>query len=135
MKKTAVFAVFLLIVLTLTACGKSEFAVNGNTEKHMTIMAKNAEKDASFMVGTLEVDDGEEIEISSNLEKGQIKVEIVREDETESVEKLPDLKGEAVITANLVRTDSTSGTVPPGSYMLRATCLEKATGTVDIRVG
>ena len=133
MNKT-IFLCLLLCVLSLTACGKSEFKVDGNTEKHMTITAKNADKDAFFSVGTLEVEDGEQIVIESNLEKGSIKIEIVGESETESIEKLPDLEGEAVITADLVRTDSASGTVPPGSYQLRATCLEKATGTVEIEV-
>ena len=134
MMKKIVLLCFVSVTLLLTACGKSEFKVNGNTEKHMTITAKNAEKDAFFSVGSLEVDDGEQIVISSDLEKGSIKVEIAGGSETESIDELPELDDEAVITANLVRTDSVSGTVSPGSYQIMATCLEKATGTVEIEV-
>ena len=42
----------LLSALTLTACGKSEFAVTENTGKQMTITAEKAGKDAFFMVKT-----------------------------------------------------------------------------------
>ena len=135
-RKKRIIPVIVLALLTITiaACGKSEFKVDGNTEKQMTITARNAEKDAFFMVGSLEVDDGEQIVITSGLDKGSIKVEIVKQTETESAERLPDLDGEAVITGNVVRTDVVSGTIPAGSYLLRATCLEKATGTVQIEV-
>ena len=135
-RKKRIIPVIVLALLTMTiaACGKSEFKVDGNTEKQMTITARNAEKDAFFMVGSLEVDDGEQIVITSGLDKGSIKVEIVEQTETESAERLPDLDGEAVITGNVVRTDVVSGTIPAGSYLLRATCLEKATGTVQIEV-
>ena len=135
-RKKRIIPVIVLALLTMTiaACGKSEFKVDGNTEKQMTITARNAEKDAFFMVGSLEVDDGEQIVITSGLDKGSIKVEIVKQTETESAERLPDLDGEAVITGNVVRTDVVSGTIPAGSYLLRATCLEKATGTVQIEV-
>ena len=135
-RKKRIIPVIVLALLTITiaACGKSEFKVDGNTEKQMTITARNAEKDAFFMVGSLEADDGEQIVITSGLDKGSIKVEIVKQTETESAERLPDLDGEAVITGNVVRTDVVSGTIPAGSYLLRATCLEKATGTVQIEV-
>ena len=133
-KRIIIVIVLALLTMTIAACGKSEFKVDGNTEKQMTITARNAEKDAFFMVGSLEADDGEQIVITSGLDKGSIKVEIVKQTETESAERLPDLDGEAVITGNVVRTDVVSGTIPAGSYLLRATCLEKATGTVQIEV-
>ena len=43
----------------------------------MTITAQNADKDAFFMVGSLDVADGEQIDISANLTKGSVRVEIV----------------------------------------------------------
>ena len=133
--RTSVFIIVLaLAMLTLTACGKSEFGVSENTGKQMTITAQKADRDAFFMVGVLEVDDGEQIVITSSLTKGAIRVEIVGETEEQSIDELPDMDGEAIITADLKSTDGASGTVPAGSYMLRATCLEKATGTVQIEV-
>ena len=133
--RTSAFIIVLaLAMLTLTACGKSEFGVSENTGKQMTITAQKADRDAFFMVGALEVDDGEQIVITSSLTKGAIRVEIVGETEEQSIDELPDMDGEAIITADLKSTDGASGTVPAGSYMLRATCLEKATGTVQIEV-
>ena len=41
-------AVIILLML-LTACGKSEFGVTENTRKHMTITAVNADKDDFFI--------------------------------------------------------------------------------------
>ena len=125
----------LLLALTLTACGKSEFAVTENTGKQMTITAEKAGKDAFFMVDSLEVGDGEQIMISSSLTKGSIRVEIIRESEEQSIDELPELFGEAVLT--LVAdsgTEGITGTVPEGSYALCATCLERASGTVRIEV-
>ena len=124
----------LILMLTLTACGKSEFGVTENTGKQITVTAQNADKDASFMVGSLDVAEGEQIVITSNLTKGSVRVEIVAASEKQSIDKLPDMNGEAIITADLESGESVSGTVAAGSYLLRATCLKKATGTVQIEV-
>ena len=124
----------LILMLTLTACGKSEFGVSENTGKQMTVTAQNADKDALFMVGSLDVADGEQIVITSKLTKGSVRVEIVAASEKQSIDRLPDMNGEAIITADLESGDSVSGTVATGSYYLRATCLEKATGTILIEV-
>ena len=124
----------LILMLTLTACGKSEFGVTENTGKKMTVTAQNADKDAFFMVGSLDVADGEQIVITSKLTKGSVRVEIVAASEEQRIDKLPDMNGEAIITADLESGDSVSGTAATGSYHLRATCLEKATGTILIEV-
>ena len=131
-----IFSVIIAAVLlaaTFTACGKSEFGVTENTEKKMTITAENADKDAFFIAGSLEAEDGDEIEISAGLEKGSVRVEIIAAPE-ESIDELPEIDGEAIISGNLSNRETVSGTVPAGSYMVKATCLEKATGTVQIEV-
>ena len=136
MKRTKTFSITLLalLVLMLTGCGKSEFGVTENTGKLIMITADSADKDAFFMTGSLEVADGEQIIISSELTKGSIRVEIVDAPDEQNMNELPEMDSEAIITANVSRTDGASGTVPPGNYLLRATCLEKATGTVRIEV-
>ena len=48
--------------------------------------------------------------------------------------RVPLNDGDAVITANAHSSDKVSGTVPAGTYLLKATCLEKATGTVRVEV-
>ena len=137
MKRMTSFTMIIALVLSmlvLMACGKSEFGLSENTEKKMTITAENADKDALFMVGSLEVADGEQIAITSNLTKGSVRVEIVGTPEEQSIDQIPDMNAEATLTADLKSTDSVSGTVETGTYMLKATCLEKATGTVLVEV-
>ena len=137
MKRMTSFTMIIALVLSmlvLTACGKSEFGLSENTEKKMTITAENADKDAFFMVGSLEVADGEQIAITSGLTKGSVRVEIVGTPEEQSIDQIPDMNAEATLAADLKGTDSVSGTVEAGTYMLKATCLEKATGTVLVEV-
>ena len=137
MKRMTSFTMIIALVLSmlvLTACGKSEFGLSENTEKKMTITAENADKDAFFMVGSLEVADGEQICITSGLTKGSVRVEIVGTPEEQSIDQIPDMNAEATLAADLKGTDSVSGTVEAGTYMLKATCLEKATGTVLVEV-
>lgn len=137
MKRMTSFTMIIALVLSmlvLTACGKSEFGLSENTEKKMTITAENADKGALFMVGSLEVTDGEQIAITSNLTKGSVRVEIIGTPEEQSIDQISDMNAEATLTADLKSTDSVSGTVAAGTYMLKATCLEKATGTVLVEV-
>ena len=94
-----------LSMLVLTACGKSEFGMSENTGKRMVVTAENASKDSFFMVGSLEVDEGEQIAITSNLEKGSVRVEIIGVPAEQSIDELPDLNGEPIITANLHSND------------------------------
>ena len=127
-------ALSLLSIFTLSACGKSEFSGEFITEKSMTIEAKNASPDGFFMTGNLEVDEGEQIVISSGLDKGRIRIEIVPMEGNDNIDELPKLDSEPVMVMNASGSDQMSGEVLPGGYMVRATCLEKATGTVTIEV-
>ena len=135
-KRISLFAAaVVLALLSMTACGKTEFGLTENTGKKMTVTAVRTGRDAFFLAGTLEVSDGEEIVITSGLKKGTIRVELVREADKQSIGELPDIvDGEAAFKAEVSGTDTASGTVPAGSYMLRATGIKKATGTVQIEV-
>ena len=130
MKSKRTVFILLLALLMLAACGKSEFGLSENTGKKMTISAENAGKDAFFAAGSLEVDAGEKIVLTSDLSKGSIRVEIIKTPDDQSIGELPAMDGEAIISANLAGTEGASGTVPAGAYLLKATCLEKATGTI-----
>lgn len=133
-KIPTLIALLVLICLSLTACGKSEFEVTENTGKKMVITAENASKGSFFMVGSLDVAEGEEVEISAVLVKGEIRVQLIKNDEKQSIEVLPEFGGDPTMSADLHGTDGCSGTVPAGSYSLHAACLQKATGTVVITV-
>ena len=134
MRKPAVIIMLIMSMIMLTACAKSEFGVTENTGKRMVITAKNADRDAAVMTGTLEVAQGEKIEIKGSLKKGEVKVEIVAVEENQSIDKLPEIDGPAILTANITQTDGASATMDAGSYMLRAACQEKATGTITVEV-
>ena len=136
MKRTALIlaALLMLSAVFMASCEKSEFSMTENEPKHMLITAKKAAKDSFFMVGSLEVDEGETIEIASGLESGSIKVEIIGAAEDQSIEDVPETDGEPVMTAECSAGSKQSGTFEKGSYMVRATCTEKATGTVEINV-
>lgn len=124
----------VLLMLTLTACGKSSFGLTENTEKHMTITAERADAGSFFMGGTLEVAEGEQIVLSAAMTKGSVKVEIVPAPEEQSIDSFPDMDGEAIITAIFESSESASGTLAAGSYLVRATSLAKATGVIEIEV-
>ena len=133
-KAFTVVAILVLLAVSFTGCGKTVFSVTDDTEKQMTITAQKADKDAFLMGGTLEVADGEQIVITSGLEKGSVRVEIIAAPEDQSIDIFPEMDGDAVITADVSGADTASGTAPAGSYLVRATCLEKAAGTVQIEV-
>ena len=132
-RSIAIVLVLALAMLALTACTTSEFSLEGTEEKKMTVSAKNAEKDSVAAVGGLVVGEGEMVVVTAALTEGSIRVEVLEAEETDE-EEAPDLSGEAIFTANLESTDSSSAEMNAGEYMVRATCLEKATGTVTIEV-
>ena len=132
-RSIAIVLVLALAMLAFTACTTSEFSLEGSEEKKMTVSAKNAEKDSVAAVGGLVVGEGEMVVVTANLTEGSIRVEVLEAEETDE-EEAPDLSGEVIFTANLESTDSSSAEMNAGEYMVRATCLEKATGTVTIEV-
>jgi hypothetical protein len=134
MKKIFLTSVVLLLALMLAACGLHEFGMSENTAKRMTITAKRASKDEFFMVGSLEVDEGEKVVITSGLEKGEIRVDVIGTPAGQNIDEIPEFDVEPVLTANLSKGEEISGTLLSGSYLVKAICLEKATGTVVIEV-
>ena len=76
----------------------------------------------------------EQIAIDANLTKGSIRVELLGAPAEQSADSLPVINEEPIMKADLKNKDGASGTVPAGDYMVKATCLEKATGTVLIEV-
>lgn len=127
--------VFLMLAsLMLSACEKSEFVLTENDDNSADITAKNAAKDSSVMVGTLEIAEGEQVVFTPDLPKGRIKVDIIPTDQEQSIDKLPKMDGEPVLSVEIKGIDQTFHTIPAGSYMVKASVLEKADGTVHIEL-
>ena len=133
-KFLALILVLALSALMLAGCGRSEFTMSANTGKQMIITAKNADRNDTFTVGSLQVEEGEQVTLTADLEKGEVRVEILPEPGSQSADEAVDFSVEPILTANLQTTEGSSGTLPAGDYMMRATCIAKATGTVQIDV-
>ena len=129
-------AAFLAMsMMAMCACGGSSLGITGNSEKSMTIEAKNAAQGDFVLTGSLEVTEGEQVVIASSLEKGELKIELYATPAEQSAEEMPDVEGsEPVVMSNASGTETVSATVPEGSYMVKVTSVEKATGTVQIDV-
>ena len=83
-----VVAVLAVSMLAMTSCGKKEFSGSLDDEKNMTITANRADEGDYFMTGTLEVADGEEVTIDSNLESGSISVQFIGSGGEQNIEEL-----------------------------------------------
>ncbi len=136
-KRTRTAAVLIALALSacmLISCGKSEFNLTVFSEKQAVIDAAKAQKDAACSAGTLTVEEGEQIVIAASLTKGSVRVEIIEAPEGSDAENPLETNGNAIISANLKNTDGASSTMAAGKYIVKASCLEKATGTVHIDV-
>ena len=132
-------SIVALVVLTvsmiaMTSCGKSEFSGVADDDKHMTINAVKADTGDFFVTGTLEVEEGEQVAIDTKLESGEITVEFISAEGMDNPDEVPDLEGEATYTAYLSGTNQQAVSFGAGSFMIKPTVTEKATGTIDITV-
>ena len=129
-----VVAVLAVSMLAMTSCGKNEFSGSVEDDKNMTITGVKADAGDYFATGSLVVEEGEEITIDSDLESGAITVEFLGSSEEQSAEELPEMDGEATYTAFLEGTNTQSVSFGAGTFMIKPTVTEKATGTIKITV-
>ena len=80
------------------------------------------------------VEDGEQVSIDTALEKGEITVEFIASEGEQNIDELPELDGDATYTAYLSGTNSQAVSFGAGSFMIKPTVTDKATGTVTITV-
>ena len=127
-------AVLTVSMLAMTSCGKKEFSGSVEDDKNMTITAVKADAGDYFATGSLVVEEGEQVTIDTDLESGAITVEFLGSSEEQSAEELPELDGEPIYTAFLEGTNTQSVSFGAGTFMIKPTVTEKATGTVKITV-
>lgn len=131
----AVAAVLAISMLAMTACSGGSLSADAQDEKNIIITADKADEDHEITIGTLEVGEGEQVVLSADLEEGALKIELFAEPEDQSIDELPEIDGEPVFWAELANKDNASGTLEAGSYMIKITPTEKATGTATIAAG
>ena len=137
MKKKLLIVMTALLVMTMvlmTSCGKSEFGMTDTDDKHMSLVAERAAKDDYFVTGSLSVEDGDEIVVDSSLESGSIEFSFMGSESEQSIDELPETDEEPAAVVTVSGVDKQSCQVPAGDYMVKVTCIEKATGTVEINV-
>ena len=129
-------AILIMAMITMSSCGGT-FSIDCSNEKAIHVDAKNANTDDWVVTGSLVVEDGEDVVFTSNLEKGEIKIELFGTTEEQSIDELPDEpSGEATSVFVARETDSMAvSSFAAGSYLVKATVTEKATGTIDITAG
>ena len=135
-KLMSVVAVIVLAasMLTLVSCGKSELTGEVIDEKSMTVTASKADTGDYFVTGSLEFEEGEQLSIEPNLESGEMTIEFINGEGMDNPDELPDVSGDAQYTAFISGTNVQKVSMPSGSYMIKVTVTDKATGTVAINV-
>ena len=134
MKKILVCICILTLILSLSACGKYQFAVTENTGRDIMIKAENAKVDDFMEFGTLEVYKGEEAVVASDLSEGQIDVELIKIPEDQSIDKLPDTDIKPTFVAHARNQDELSyyDEDEKSNYYIKVKVIEKASGIINI---
>ena len=128
-KKMKKIITLLMALMMLCACsfesGSISMVSNNN---NVTITANNAGTDSSTDV-TLDVDGGEiELDAAADLESGTIRLAFYENTGDDTVAE----GAEALYYVDLQGTDTAVITCSEGNYIMLATVLEKATGTINI---
>ena len=138
-KKTIAVASAAVMALStiVTGCGsfnKYSIVMDIPDEKTATLEFNNAAVDDFVQSGYISVEEGEGIEVVSDLnDSGKVLIGFIAVPEEQSIDELPDLtnvKYEMMISG--VATQG--GTFEPGEYDLKVTVQGKATGTVTLKV-
>ena len=137
-KAIAVAAAAVMALSTIvTGCGsfnKYSIVMDIPDEKTATLEFNNAAVDDFVQSGYISVEEGEGIEVVSDLnDSGKVLIGFIAVPEEQSIDELPDLtnvKYEMMISG--VATQG--GTFEPGEYDLKVTVQGKATGTVTLSV-
>lgn len=135
MRKYLAFAVVALLAMAMimTSCSKGEFGSGEDiTDKHVSITASNAGEKTSIVTGSLIVEDGEQIMITSALESGSVQFDFITGDGSDVVTDPENV--DAVLSAAVGAGETLPCEIEPGEYMVMATVMEKATGDISVDV-
>ena len=142
MQKKMIWVLMLAVLMSgaLTGCKKPNFAVTGNGDNTMTIIAEKAPKKYFGGSGFLTVEEGQKIVIDSALnEKGEILLKFsggpAADDEAEASDLSASVSGDDPALEVSVKGPGTSEyEIAAGDYGLYAEVITKANGTVNISV-
>ena len=141
MKKLIAAAAAAVMALTLAACSSSSesyslsFDILNNKEGEVVI--ENADKDSAVSSGALEVGEGEEILITSELEKGKVLIQIQKSAEvnTEDTNDLePPTFDHAEYEIEVEGSDIAHCVPVPGEYDVNVVMQDKTSGKITMLV-
>ena len=143
MKKTKLLTAVAAAVmaLTLAACSSSSesysLSFNILNNKEGEVVIENADKDSAVSSGALEVGEGEEILITSELEKGKVLIQIQKSAEADT-EDTNDLEPPTFDHADYeieVEASDIAHCVPvPGEYDVNVVMQDKTSGKISMLV-
>ena len=127
----------MTLAMVLAGCGnigKPSIVMDIPDEKTATLEFNNADVDDFVQSGYISVEEGEGIEVVSDLnDSGKVLIGFIAVPEEQSIDELPDLTNVKYEMMNSgVATQG--GTFEPGEYDLKVTVQGKATGTVTLKV-
>ena len=143
MKKTKLFTAVAAAVmaLTLAACSSSSesysLSFNILNNKEGEVVIENADKDSAVSSGALEVGEGEEILITSELEKGKVLIQIQKSAEvnTEDTNDLePPTFDHAEYEIEVEGSDIAHCVPVPGEYDVNVVMQDKTSGKIGMLV-
>ena len=143
MKKTKLFTAVAAAVmaLTLAACSSSSesysLSFNILNNKEGEVVIENADKDSAVSSGALEVGEGEEILITSELEKGKVLIQIQKsaEADTEDTNNLePPTFDHADYEIEVEASDIAHCVPVPGEYDVNVVMQDKTSGKISMQV-
>ena len=138
MKKRLLTAIAILMTaaMCMAGCrgGKPSMAMEITDEKTVRIELNKADPDDFMLSGAIEIENGESIEITPEVEDGsEVSIELIATAENQSADKVPEI-GEADFDVIINSNDVITCVVDPGSYMLKVTALSKSNGTISMQV-
>ena len=143
MKKTKLFTAVAAAVmaLTLAACSSSSesysLSFNILNNKEGEVVIENADKDSAVSSGALEVGEGEEILITSELERGKVLIQIQKSAEvnTEDTNDLePPTFDHAEYEIEVEGSDIAHCVPVPGEYDVNVVMQDKTSGKIGMLV-
>lgn len=140
LKKIGVIVtVLMLAMLMMTGCSSSEFGLVVNDDNTAVVTAENAGEDDSSSAGTITVGENQQISVeASEGAEGTLQLDFIAEGElsedADADELAEALEAAPTLTLVVEGEQSTSGPIPAGDYLIKASSLDKLTGTYTISV-
>ncbi len=130
-------AALVMSIFVMTGCTSEEnlFGCSDISEKEMTVEAYNSGEDGAFLTGSLVVDEGEQLTIESDLEEGTVQLDFIVDEGEASADEVPDIdEVEPAVTVTVKESGTQTTSIKPGSYSIKGTSVESATGTITVKV-